>query len=115
MKTILSPEEKKINIKNKRLFSCYGITYSDWVAMLDDQEGHCKMCPRTTSLCVDHRHVKNYKNLSPERKKQEVRALLCYPCNRHLVGPVERYFLFPRRSAAALVKYLNEHKTKEDL
>lgn len=53
-----------------------GVSDEQYAAMLDDQGGHCKLCPstpKTRRLHVDHDHATG-----------EVRALLCNRCNRAL-------------------------------
>lgn len=58
----------------------YGITEEQYNALLKKQDGHCALCPRTVEksgkkLSVDHNH-----------KTGEIRGLLCYRCNKFLVG-----------------------------
>jgi hypothetical protein len=49
----------------------YGIEFADYERMLDEQDGHCAICPSTEDLHVDHCHSTGV-----------VRGLLCGPCNR---------------------------------
>ncbi len=57
------------NIKKK-----FGISFIDYQALLEKQEGVCAICGRAPSenkrLCVDHNH-----------KTDEIRGLLCFECN----------------------------------
>ena len=50
----------------------YGITSTNWDAMLVEQAGRCDCCnePLHTKICVDHNHETNV-----------VRALVCQDCN----------------------------------
>lgn len=62
----------------------YGLTLDEWVAILDAQGGVCAVCkrmPASGRLNVDHEHVRGWKQMPPQRRKQYVRGLLCYVCN----------------------------------
>lgn len=69
----------------------YGLTAAEWLAKLDAQGGLCGICrklPTSLTLCVDHEHVRGWKRMTPEMRKQYVRGLLCFSCNvalRHRV------------------------------
>lgn len=82
----------------------YGISQNDFIDLLNTQGGVCFICgnpPKTRNLHVDHLHVKNFKKLPPEEKKSYVRGLLCFQCNKLLVGRGMNLF-----KAERLVKYL---------
>lgn len=82
-------EESKRKSSNYRLLRTYGITTEIYDKMSEEQNHVCWICknePKKTRLNVDHRHVKNYKNLSKEEKSLEVRGLLCFRCNTALGG-----------------------------
>ena len=71
-------QRRESNMHARReLFRRYGLTSSDYQAMLVRQNGVCAMCHRDCRtgqrLCVDHNHVTG-----------EVRALLCRRCNAGL-------------------------------
>lgn len=64
-------------LSRKRACKKYGITLDDYDALLEKQDGHCGMCPATTSghnmtddFCIDHDHITG-----------KVRGLLCSSCN----------------------------------
>jgi hypothetical protein len=68
--------------KEKSLQTKYGLSYTDYVSLYNDQEGRCKLCNRyhplessvfTEILNVDHCHLTN-----------KVRGLLCHKCNKAL-------------------------------
>lgn len=85
----------------------YGLSAQEWQAMHDAQQGLCAICglaPGTGRLCVDHRHIKGWKKMPPERRKLYVRALLCWTCNLMLVG---RGVTLSKLRAA--VAYLERH------
>lgn len=67
--------------KNRKLKWNYGITYEDYMKILQNQNNECGVCgikfkdiykfPDLRSPCVDHAHV----------GKKEVRGILCRGCN----------------------------------
>lgn len=64
--------------RDARLWKKYKITSLDYENRLKVQLGRCAICqrlPKTKRLCVDHDH-----------KSLLVRGLLCYTCNRKLIG-----------------------------
>ena len=64
--------------RNDYLVRRYGITSADYEKILKSQGGRCAICgrlPRTRRLNVDHDH-----------KTGKVRGLLCYTCNKKVIG-----------------------------
>lgn len=61
----------------------YGITPDEYAALKASQGGKCYICQRATgatkNLAVDHDHDLGF-------GRHSVRALLCGPCNRELIG-----------------------------
>ena len=56
----------------------FGITEAQYSKLLKEQNGVCFVCqtlPRGRRLAVDHDH-----------KTGEIRGLLCYYCNKYIVG-----------------------------
>jgi len=39
--------------------------------------------PKTRRLVIDHEHVRSWKSMKPEDRKQYVRGLLCWSCNHY--------------------------------
>ncbi len=77
------------NAKDKRLFKTYGITFADWEVLFKKQHKVCAICktmPKSGILCVDHIHIKGFKIMPSEEKRQYIRGLLCYMCNTGLKG-----------------------------
>lgn len=67
----------------------YGLSESEWRALLDKQGGVCAVCkiePSKGRLCIDHEHVKGWKKMPPEKRKLYVRGLLCWVCNHYYLG-----------------------------
>ena len=55
------------------------------IAEMQKQGGVCAICkrvPPSLRLNIDHEHVKGWKKMPPEQRKQYVRGLLCFQCNR---------------------------------
>jgi hypothetical protein len=70
----------KYKVWGQRLLKTYGITAAQYDELLKKQEECCAICHRHYTsfqyrLCVDHDHA-----------SKEIRGLLCYYCNRRLVG-----------------------------
>lgn len=92
-------EKNKIRLKNNKLIRDYGITYDEYVEMLNQQNGICIICGKTEEdngkmLAVDHDH-----------KTNKVRELLCSSCNL-VIGFIEKNNL----DFEKLKKYINKHK-----
>lgn len=107
---------KKDLLKRARLYKTYGITLTEWGMKFDNQNGVCWICkklPPSGRLCVDHRHIKNYKKMGPEDKKKEVRGLLCFMCNTGLHGIEKRNNA--REILEGIYKYFKVFKIKGDL
>lgn len=59
----------------------YGLEAGEYARLLEAQDGRCAICtrhPRSRRLAVDHDH-----------QTGRVRALLCYTCNKFVLGFVE--------------------------
>jgi len=62
----------------------YGLDEASWREHLDRQGGVCGACgkiPKTNRLVIDHEHVRGWKAMAPELRRQFVRGLLCWTCN----------------------------------
>ena len=92
--------------RDSHLRRSYGITEAEYNSMLKKQKGVCALCgspPKAVSLHVDHEHVKGYKKLSQAEKKQYVRGILCYRCNKFKVGRLDLEW------ARKILEYLETH------
>lgn len=75
------PPVKSIPVDKKKdayLRRKYGITWQQYLWMLHSQGGKCALClspPKKLALNVDHCH-----------KTLRVRGLLCFRCNKFLIG-----------------------------
>lgn len=79
---------RKEEARRVRLDSIFSITPEEYAQILAEQGGGCGICGRAPTVgkrhAVDHDHQSGF-----------VRGLLCYPCNKRVVGA---------RSAAILIK-----------
>lgn len=93
----------------------------DWEALLDKQRGACGVCGRghlelpkprdggPPRLNIDHEHVRGWKLMSPEMRRQYVRGLCCTRCNHYVLtrfATAELHIL----AAEYLVRYDLEKK-----
>lgn len=98
-------------MKAKYLYDNYGIDLFTWGHLIKDG---CFICGTKKRLCVDHRHVKNFKKLKPEDKAKEVRGALCFRHNKFTVGGVE-IDKCPRETLKKLNLYFKQYRMKGDL
>lgn len=88
----------------------YGIGILEFSMMWSRQGGVCAVCkrlPASGRLCIDHEHVKGWKKLPPEERKKFVRGLICFQCNRFIVG---RWGTLPKLKNA--VEYLETYEAR---
>jgi hypothetical protein len=67
-------QEHKVEEKARSTKKLYGLEYTDYLAMLENQNGVCAICheaPDKRNLNIDHNH-----------ETGEIRGLLCIKCNR---------------------------------
>lgn len=87
------PDYDKQEAFKSRLRREYGLTVNDYELMLKAQHGVCAICERPSigrRLSVDHEHIKGFKDFRVEDKKKYVRGLLCFQCNKYLIGRRKR-------------------------
>lgn len=90
----------------------YGLTLEEWQAILDRQNNVCPVCnkaPSTGRWIVDHEHVRGWKTMPPEQRKQHVRGILCWLDNNRLLT---RGVTIERLENAA--RYLREYEEKKN-
>lgn len=84
-------------VRKWHLKKAYGLTLTDFQALLDGQRGLCACCGKARRLEVDHCH-----------KSGKVRGLLCHLCNV-AAGAVQDHWYV----AAALARYLRKKPVKQ--
>ncbi len=78
-----------IVIPRVRTIARYGLSVSEWLAILTSQGGRCAICrglPASGKFCIDHEHVKGWKRMTSQERKRFVRGVVCYPCNHHCLN-----------------------------
>ncbi len=89
-----------------RLRAIYGLADGEYDQMLASQGGGCAICgkpPVKRALHVDHEHVRGWSRMPPARRREYVRGLLCYLCNRLLARGITASVL--RGAAVYLENY----------
>lgn len=75
------------DIPAKATLKRYGLTVEEWVELHQRAGGICEICRATTRrLCIDHEHVKGWRKMKPERRREYVRGLVCWRCNVSIIG-----------------------------
>lgn len=91
-------ESKKDYCHNKHLQNTYGITFSEYMEMFNEQMGKCLICKRhqidfKKRLFVDHCHTTG-----------KIRGLLCQQCNMCLGGARDKIEVL-----LSAIKYLEQN------
>ena len=76
-------------VRNTYLLTNYNITLKQYEDIFNAQKGCCAICRKANKLNVDHDHI-----------TKQVRGLLCYRCNRFIVGAISV------NEARAVISYL---------
>ena len=66
----------------------YGLSVVDWVELYTRKNGCCHVCGRSfhgIRANIDHEHVRGWKQMTPAQRKQHIRGLLCYTCNKFMM------------------------------
>ena len=75
---------------SKQTLRKYGLSLEQWSELIASQGYACPICHRKfdekVKPCIDHLHVRNYKNMKPEKKRMYVRGICCNFCNRRLLA-----------------------------
>lgn len=92
---------KALTDRERHLKAKFGITEAQYDELLDRQKHRCAVCGGHESqwkmrMAVDHNH-----------KTGEIRGLLCYPCNKWVVGLIDRY----HNRIEPAMKYIREART----
>lgn len=67
----------------------YGLTEQDWIMIYHNQGGCCAICGNSLKdkrANIDHFHRQGWKKIPDEKRKQDIRGLLCWTCNKLIVG-----------------------------
>jgi len=89
----------------------YGLTLEEFENILQEQNNICPICgksPTTGKWVIDHEHIRNYKNLSPDKRKAAVRGILCWYCNRWYLAKG-----ITVQKAKKIAEYLEKYEKKK--
>jgi len=99
-----------IRVPSEITLKKYGLSASEWVAILKSQGNVCAICkkvPTSGRFVTDHFHRRLYKTLPDIERKRLVRGILCVHCNRFYLAKgitVEK--------AQAIVEYLSKFEKR---
>lgn len=83
----LAEENGITRIPIQKTLNIYGLTRYEWLHMLHSQGWACGCCRKRQQLWnIDHYHKRGWKKLPPEERKKWVRGILCWHCNKTIVG-----------------------------
>lgn len=74
---------------SKQTLKKYGLTADEWLSILHRQGDVCAICggvPKSGRFVTDHLHVRNYKKLPDQRRKELVRCITCWRCNYYFLS-----------------------------
>ncbi len=77
-----------MNLPTEQTLHKYGLTMGEWIDLYNKKNGCCHICGRSFKdirANIDHEHVKGWNKMAPAQRKQYVRGLLCYQCNKFMV------------------------------
>jgi len=100
----LHSTEKKLSDQRWRLKHHYGLTSTEYAALLNKQHGVCAICKTSKWGLTNHRLLSS-PQVDHDHDTGKVRGLLCLKCNRAL-GFFNDDIDFVRRALG----YLNRHK-----
>jgi hypothetical protein len=97
----------KPTVRDKYLLSKYGIDTKVYAVMLKHGAGKCWICKRAPkpgkNLNVDHEHLTKLQKKAGV-KFGKVRGLLCFFCNKYLVGRRKAQHAYMFENAAAYLR-----------
>jgi hypothetical protein len=87
----------------------YGLSREEWIALYNKYDGKCHVCLKPSKrLNIEHEHVKGWKNMLPEERKNYIRGLACFVCNYKLL---QKGIDLERLENA--VRYLKEYEQRK--
>ena len=103
-------DASNVHLPSKATLKKYGLSAAEWTSILRRQGYKCPICnkvPSSGRFVTDHEHVRGYKKMKPEEKKQYIRGLCCQHCNRWYLAKgisIEK--------AQNIVKYLQNYQSR---
>jgi len=101
-----------MKIPQPKTLAKYGLPEQEWIKLYEEYGGRCHCClriPPSGQYYIDHEHLKNYKKLPMEEKRNAVRGILCFHCNRRLLQRGNDNLKKLRNAVRYLEKY-EKHK-----
>ena len=96
-------EKRRQTRRNKELERKYGLTYEDYLLMLDSQNGVCSICGRPERLLGKGGVVRPL-NVDHDHSTGKIRGLLCASCNLAL-GNLEDSVDYLKNAISYLEKF----------
>jgi DNA-directed RNA polymerase subunit RPC12/RpoP len=94
---------------SKATLQRYGITEEEWQVLYDKYDGTCHICRKPAArLNVEHEHVRGWKQMPPDERKQYIRGLACFVCNHRIL--TRGVTIEKLRNA---VRYLEEYEQRK--
>lgn len=98
--------KSKLTARDKYLRTKYGITEAIYFEMVKHGDGGCWICKRKPlpgkALNVDHQHLTKLEKKT--QKFGKVRGLLCFFCNKYLIGRRKAEHAYMFRNAATYLE-----------
>ena len=76
---------------SKTTLKKYGLSLEEWTDLYNKYDGKCWICgtwfdgrdrgDKPRLACIDHQHVKGFKDMPDEEKAKHIRGMLCFQCN----------------------------------
>lgn len=104
----MPPVRPKIVVTSAATLKRYGMTPSEWRALLRAQGDKCPICgrfPLSGRFVVDHEHVKGWRRMPPAKRREFVRGIVCFLCNGKCLSKWTT-----RQRAEAVVRYLKKYE-----
>jgi hypothetical protein len=104
--TLKATKKTPTQLKSDYLEKTYGIDLTEYERLFEQQGGKCDICgnpPKSKALAVDHDH-----------ESGAVRSLLCFRCNKFMIGGLERMYKKPRDILKKINEYFEKHPIKGD-
>lgn len=78
-----------IHVPSAPTLKKYGLDARTWLNILEAQGLVCAICrkvPKSGRFNTDHDHVRGWKKMKAERRREHVRGIVCHFCNRYYLG-----------------------------
>lgn len=83
------PKTPEVKTPTPATLRKYGLSLLGWEMLGAMQNWVCFVCerpPKSGRLCIDHEHVRGWKQMPPDERRKYVRGLLCWTCNHYALA-----------------------------